>query len=589
MSGIAVRQILDLPELSRLELLAGASGLDRVVGNVTVLEVPQVARWLRDGDMVLTTFYAAQYRPGGQLELFEELLAGGVSALGYHPAEGKIPLDPAVLRRAGEAGIPVIRIPPDMPYATIITSVLRAILNRQAYLLHRSVEINSTFTRVVLAGADTTAVLQVLANQVRSPVLMVDGGFFPVASEPYNAAGSKALRGHESEAAEGLRRLWEGVEAGSDPRQEDSPVVSEVSVGARQFPVAAQRVPVGDTVFGYLSVWGVQKSLDEVDLIALNHAVTSLALGLVRKSAAAQQRTRMIQELVEDVLSGGLGSERAIRRRAASLGVDLSDKTLVVVVDIDNFEEYYLSNARRGEEHVQNLRSELLAAVERVLEELLPGSLAVIKSDSVVVLTRCPSATWRGRVLKAAHAVHASVKARLAEVTCSVGVGNPHGSPLELAMSYHEAKLALDIGRRVKGPNRVTVFEDLGVYRFLASTCSSHEAEKYCLVTLGNLASRAGYTGDLLDTVEAYLESGRSIAETAKRTFVHPNTVKYRLQRAREFLPAGALEGDRWLDVLLAIKMYRLLRGAAQRPEPEAAPKSVGPEPERGGGSGSVA
>lgn len=589
MSGIAVRQILELPELRRLELLSGAGGLDRVVRNVTVLEVPVVARWLREGDMVLTTFYAAQHRPGGQIELFEELLTCGISALGYHPADGKIPINPAVISRADEVGVPVIKIPQDMPYATIITTVLRAILNRQVQLVERSVEISSTFTRAVLAGADAPAVLKVLANQVRSPVLMLDGNFDPVAWEPYNVAGKRALEGYQREAADRLRRLWEEAQVALDRPQADSPVVSEVAVGPWQFQVASQRVSVDETVFGYLSVWGVQKSLDEVDLIALNQAVTSVALGLVRKTAAAQQRTRMIQELVEDVLSGGLGSEEAIRRRAASLGVDLSGKNIVVVVDIDNFEEYYLSNARRGEDYVQNLRSELLAAVEQVLEELLPGSLAVIKSDNVVVLTRCPSASWRVRMLKVAQAIHAAVRERLVEVTCSVGVGSPHSSPLELAMSYREAKLALDIGRRVKGSNRVTVFEDLGVYRFLASTCSQDEAEKYCLAALGNLASRAGYTGELLDTVEAYLESGRSITETAKRMFVHPNTVKYRLQRAREFLPAGAMEGDKWLDTLLAIKVYRLLHGAPQRAESEEGQKVLVPESQRKRGSGSVA
>lgn len=588
MSGVTVRQILDFPELNRLELLGGASGLDRVVRNVTVLEVPQVARWLREGDMVLTTFYAAQYRPGGQLGLFEELISGGVSALGFHPAEGKIPLDPAVIERADEVGIPIVRIPEDMPYANIITSVLRAILNRQAYLLQRSAEISNAFTRVVLAGADAAAVVQVLANRVRCPVLMVDPQFRPVAWESYNAAGRRALEGRQGEAAEKLRSLWEeGLRQRGDPRP-DSPVVREVSVGERLFQVAAQRVSVDETVFGYLSVWGHQKSIDEIDLIALNHAVTSVALSFVRQTAAAQRHARMVQELVEDLLSGVLGSEEAIRRRAASLGVDLSDKSLVVVVDIDNFEEYYLSNPRRGEDHVQSLRSRLLTCVERVLDRLLPGSLAVMKSDSVVVLTRCPALGWRARMLKVGEAIHAAVSAALPEVTCSVGVGSPHSPPLELAASYNEAKLALDIGRRVKGPNRVTVFEDLGVYRFLASICSTEEAEKYCLATLGNLASRAGYTGDLLDTVEAYLESGRSVNETAKRTYVHPNTVKYRLQRAREFLPPGALEGDRWLDVLLAIKVYRLLRGAPQRGEAAAVQKAAS-EGDRSGQPSSVA
>jgi len=577
MSAITVRQALDLPELSGLAVLAGTRGLDRLVRNVTVLEVPQVAQWLRPGDMVLTTFYAVKDRPGGQLGLFEELVSCEVSALGFHPADGNISLDEAVLRRADELGLPVLAIPQDMPYATIISGVLRAILHRQAYLLQRSVEINSTLTQAVLAGADTTAVLAVLSRLVKSPAVMVDSAFSLLGWNPHNTAGREAL-GSDLEAATGkLRQCWEE----NRPQQGEVPVVGEVKLRGRPCQVAVQRVSVDDTVFGYLSVWGVQKSLDEVDLIALNHAVTSVALGLVRKKAAAQQRVRLVQELLEDLLSGTLTSEETLRRRAWSLGLDLSDKSIAILVDIDNFEEYYLSNHRRGEEHVQKIKTGLLESVERVLEKLLPGSLAVAKSDSVVVLARCPAACWRTKMMRVAQDIHRAVREELPEVTVSIGVGSPHPSPLELVVSYNEARLALDIGRRVKGNDRVNVFEDLGVYRFLASVCSSAEAEKYCLSTLGDLASGAGYAVELLDTVEAYFESGRSVGETARRTFVHPNTVKYRLQRAREFLPAGALEGDSWLDVLLAIKVYRLLRGAAPRSEAavevEAKPAGAAP------------
>lgn len=50
----------------------------------------------------------------------------------------------------------------------------------------------------------------------------------------------------------------------------------------------------------------------------------------------------------------------------------------------------------------------------------------------------------------------------------------------------------------------------------------------------------------LLDTLAAYLESGRSLEATARMMFVHPNTVRYRLRRVAELcghspqLPRGA-------------------------------------------------
>jgi DNA-binding PucR family transcriptional regulator len=41
---------------------------------------------------------------------------------------------------------------------------------------------------------------------------------------------------------------------------------------------------------------------------------------------------------------------------------------------------------------------------------------------------------------------------------------------------------------------------------------------------------------ELLDTLSAYLESGRSLENTARELFVHPNTVRYRLKRITEII-----------------------------------------------------
>ena len=44
----------------------------------------------------------------------------------------------------------------------------------------------------------------------------------------------------------------------------------------------------------------------------------------------------------------------------------------------------------------------------------------------------------------------------------------------------------------------------------------------------------AGHAGDLVSTLEAYWASGTSIEATARRLFIHPNTVRYRLGRIED-------------------------------------------------------
>ena len=52
-------------------------------------------------------------------------------------------------------------------------------------------------------------------------------------------------------------------------------------------------------------------------------------------------------------------------------------------------------------------------------------------------------------------------------------------------------------------------------------------------------------SSELLETLSAYLDCGRSLEATAKKLFVHPNTVRYRLKRISDVIgwdPTGAHE-----------------------------------------------
>ena len=60
---------------------------------------------------------------------------------------------------------------------------------------------------------------------------------------------------------------------------------------------------------------------------------------------------------------------------------------------------------------------------------------------------------------------------------------------------------------------------------------------------------------ELLDTLRIYLRCGRSKAETAKKLFVHVNTVKYRIAQIQEITNLDLSDDETALSLLLAFKM----------------------------------
>ncbi len=57
MAGATVREILTLPPLARTEILAGASGLDREVRGVNVMEVPDIETYVAPGEVLGSVFH----------------------------------------------------------------------------------------------------------------------------------------------------------------------------------------------------------------------------------------------------------------------------------------------------------------------------------------------------------------------------------------------------------------------------------------------------------------------------------------------------------------------------------------------------
>jgi hypothetical protein len=70
--------------------------------------------------------------------------------------------------------------------------------------------------------------------------------------------------------------------------------------------------------------------------------------------------------------------------------------------------------------------------------------------------------------------------------------------------------------------------------------------------------------GALLETVAGYLESGRSLEETARMLFVHPNTVRYRLRRVAEITGWQPTDPREGYVLQIAITAGRLSVGPAR-------------------------
>ena len=92
--SITVRQALEIGPLKRAKVLAG-QGLDRKITFVNIMEVPDVARWMKGGELLLTAGFALKDEADLRRRLIIELAQKGVAAFGIKPGKyfDEVPAD----------------------------------------------------------------------------------------------------------------------------------------------------------------------------------------------------------------------------------------------------------------------------------------------------------------------------------------------------------------------------------------------------------------------------------------------------------------------------------------------------------------
>jgi purine catabolism regulator len=144
--------------------------------------------------------------------------------------------------------------------------------------------------------------------------------------------------------------------------------------------------------------------------------------------------------------------------------------------------------------------------------------------------------------------------------TVSLGIGRPQEGVSGIRQSYQEARHALTMGRRLRGPGHLTSFDELGIHRLIFAAEGLPELRTFHDETLEPLLAYDRQHGaDLLRTLEAFFAARCSPKEAAERLSVHRNTVLYRLDRIREITALDLDDADVRLRLHLALQVHLAL------------------------------
>ena len=180
--------------------------------------------------------------------------------------------------------------------------------------------------------------------------------------------------------------------------------------------------------------------------------------------------------------------------------------------------------------------------------------------DQIVALL--PLGTETGDYQARGHAVGLQIRQAIADwkpgFTVSVGFSGPAEAPAGIAGALREVTAVMDSLARFKRWGQVIAVPELGLTGLLAAVTDERLVD-YSRRHLGPLIEHdSTRRGSLVPTLRAYLESGEQ-QRAAQRLKVHPNTLRYRLDRIREISGVDIDDPETRLNLAVALRVQALL------------------------------
>lgn len=138
----------------------------------------------------------------------------------------------------------------------------------------------------------------------------------------------------------------------------------------------------------------------------------------------------------------------------------------------------------------------------------------------------------------------------------SVGIGTVVDNIKDLARSFKEAQVAMEVGKVFDTEKSIMSYNNLGIgrliYQLPTTLCEMFMAEVFKKGSIDSLDQ------ETLFTIQKFFENNLNVSETSRKLFVHRNTLVYRLEKIRRITGLDLREFDHAIvfKVALMVKKY---------------------------------
>ena len=492
---------------------------EREIRWVHITELLDPTPWLSGGELLLTTGIPLE-NAELQRKFIRLLSDSGVAGLGFGTGFDHTKIPKALLSEADGCDFPIFEVPYETPFIAITEAAFSRLVNDQYDVLSRGIAVNERLERLVLQGGGLDEIAREIAAAIGGSSVVLD------------ARGEILASGGRKVPEDLLDPIRQEVQPRGAAAAPFVPNQTDLRGRALAHPVS----PRAGSAEAWLVVVQRSGELGDFERLCVQQAAIVVALELMRGRVAKETERRLSGEVLAATLSGRLAADD-VRDRLAPFGI--GERALVLAFE--------LGDAAAAEPTLaaflasQN-RPAVVAPHPAGRRELLCAVVDGGKGDPLELATQAR--------LKL-EAVHGPTRAATSRALPTERVRH----------SFHEARCALEATSFSNGAApEVASYRDLGAFTLLLSVQDTEALRLYCESVLGPIEdSDERYAGELLRSLEAYIDRNGHWERAAGDCYCHRHTLRYRIKRIEDLTGRDLSRANDRVELWLALRAKELI------------------------------
>lgn len=529
-----------MQSLYGIKLIAGKDGISNEIHGVNVLEATDIANWGRHGEVILTSFFALHNLNDNDLDAFFEKVHNiGISAIIIKIDRLVTHIPDKIIWLCDNYSIPLIQISKDVKYESIILEILGPIINRNMNLLNKYYEVHSELTSLAMKMPSMDEILREFKKMILRDVSLINHIKGTEISTNPELSGVTIIDTSDVSTEKYVHFKYERKTAiynNTNPK-----------ITGKQIRVRIPHLVYDDYE---LVIHELPDQISSEDFMIIENAVKFLQMELLRSYVISQNLFQQKNNIISDLLNDRLYAEKDMDEVLESLNLNKHKHYQVLLIKL------YQRDEKR--KMVNNLMPQALRQIRIKFKSSFKDIIFLEKSDIVMFILNFNDTQNNFTAETIENIMNSLVENELfKELYYYISISSKVDK-LGIPKANREVLDTQKILMLFYNSNKILQYEELGIYKLFLDSNSLGDLNKFISPKI------AAFKHDyplLFETLKTFLDTNQNYILTSEKLFLHPKTVRYRIDKIKSMLGIDFANPEEILQIQIASRLFKLIDG----------------------------